>query len=77
MTERDQWSERLRCRECGATSSVVLSQASPDSQAYHDKSDQNVRVETVLSDFRAEVTDLGCRFYCAGCGALADHEISN
>ena len=77
MTERDQWSERLRCRECGATSSVMLSQASSDSQAYHDKSDQNVRVETVLSDFLAKVTDLGCQFFCARCGALAAHENSN
>ena len=75
MTKRDRWSERLRCPNCGATDIVVLSQASPSSQAYH-AGDENVRVETAPSEFRAEITDLGCEFFCVNCGALAKHEIS-
>jgi predicted RNA-binding Zn-ribbon protein involved in translation (DUF1610 family) len=73
MTERDRWSERLRCPECGATGIVVLSQATAASRAYH-AGDENARVETVPSEFRAEVTDLGCQFFCVSCGALAEHE---
>jgi hypothetical protein len=72
MTERDGWRERLICPNCGATGSVVPSQANPASQAYH-AGDENVRVEAVPTEFRAVVTDLGCQFYCTSCGALAVH----
>jgi hypothetical protein len=72
MTQRDQWSERLRCPKCGATGNVVLSQAKPDSNAYHDGRDQNVRAEIVPNGFRSEVTDIGYQFYCVGCSALAE-----
>ena len=73
MTKRDQWSESLRCPRCGATGAVVLSQANPNSDAYHDGRDQNVRVETGSSEFRTVVTYNGCQFYCVSCGALAEH----
>jgi hypothetical protein len=72
MTERDRWTERLSCPNCGVTGSVVLSQANPASQAYH-AGDENVRVEVGPTEFRAVVTDLGCQFYCANCDALAAH----
>jgi hypothetical protein len=35
--------------------------------------DQNVRVELASREFKVVVIDLGCQFYCAGCGASADH----
>jgi hypothetical protein len=73
MTERDQWTERLRCPNCGTDGRAVLSQASPNSPAYHDGTDQNVRVELTPSGFRFTVSDLGCKFYCADCGAPAYH----
>jgi hypothetical protein len=73
MTERDEWSERLRCPSCGATGRVALSQANPHSDAYHGGRDQNVRVETGHGKFRAVVTDMGSQFYCVGCGTLAEH----
>lgn len=74
MTERDYWSERLQCPRCGATGNAVLFQAKPDTDAYHSGRDQNVRAELVPSLFRIEVTDLGCQFFCASCGTLADHQ---
>ncbi len=73
MTERDQWSERLRCPDCEVIGSVVLSQANPGSPAYHAGQDQNVRAEAVGAGFRTVVTDLGCPFHCAHCGGLAEH----
>ena len=75
MTERDQWSEILRCSSCGATGHVVLSQANPNSDDYHDGRDQNVRVETGTGEFQTVVTDNGCQFFCVRCGALAEHLI--
>jgi hypothetical protein len=72
MTQRDQWSEKLRCPNCSAAGSVRLSQANPASAAYHD-GDENVRVEFTPAGFNAEVSDMGCRFFCANCGALAHH----
>jgi len=76
MTKCDRWSELLRCPNCRATGIVILSQASLASRAYHD-GDENVRAETVPSEFRAVVTDLGCQFFCASCGVSAEHENSN
>ncbi len=73
MTPRDLWSEGLRCERCGATATVVLSQSKPDSEAYHDGRDQNVRAEIVPASFTAEISDMGCRFYCVACGTLASH----
>ena len=73
MTKRERWTERLRCPICNVTGSVELSQAASTSQAYHDGTDQNVCVEIVPAEFKVAVTDLGCEFYCASCGALADH----
>jgi predicted RNA-binding Zn-ribbon protein involved in translation (DUF1610 family) len=72
MTDRDRWTERLRCPNCGLTGSVVLSQANPANQAYHE-GDENVRVEMAPAEFSVVVSDLGCQFYCASCGALAHH----
>jgi predicted RNA-binding Zn-ribbon protein involved in translation (DUF1610 family) len=72
MTEWDQWTEVLRCPNCRATGIVELSQANPASQAYHDGA-QNVRVEFAPGEFRVAVTELGCQFYCASCGASAHH----
>jgi hypothetical protein len=74
LTERDQWSERLRCRHCGATGGADFSQTSPTDPAYHDRTDQNVRVELTPVGFKPAVNELGCQFFCAGCGALAEHE---
>jgi hypothetical protein len=71
MPERDQWTEILRCPECGATGHALLSQASPSSPAYHDGTDQNVRVEFVPIGFKSIVTDLGCEFYCDECDVRA------
>jgi hypothetical protein len=73
MPERDQWTEVLRCPSCRATGNVVLSQASPTNPAFHDGTDQNVDVELVPDGFKSVVTDLGCQFYCVGCGVLAIH----
>jgi hypothetical protein len=73
MTERDQWTECLRCPNCEATGRAVLSQASPTSPAYHDGTDQNVRVEFVPIGFKSVVAEFGCEFYCAECGVMADH----
>jgi hypothetical protein len=73
MTERDRWTERLRCLSCGANGNAVLSQASPSSAAYHDGTDQNVHVELVQIGFKSIVTDLGCQFYCTECATLAYH----
>jgi hypothetical protein len=72
MTDRDKWTELLRCPNCRATARVELSQASPASRAYHD-GDQNVRVEFAPSKFRVAVTEFGCQFYCASCGVSAHH----
>jgi hypothetical protein len=69
--ERDQWSECLRCPNCGATGRAFLSQANPASHSYHDGTDQNVRVEFVPIGFKSVVTEFGCEFYCAECGVLA------
>jgi len=71
MTERDQWVENLRCPNCWATGHAVFSQANPASPAYHDGTDQNVRVELVSIGFKSVVTEFGCEFYCTKCGALA------
>jgi len=73
MTERDYWSECLQCPGCGATGSVVLSQANPSSDDYHSGRNQNVRAELIPSSFQIEVTDLGYQLFCAGCGRLAEH----
>jgi hypothetical protein len=73
MTERDQWTEVLRCPKCQATGTVVLSQASPNSRAFHDLSDQNVRIELAPRGFSAVTTDHGPVFYCAKCGVVAHH----
>ena len=73
MTGRDQWTETLRCPNCGMSGTVVLSQARPDSQAYHDGTDQNVRPELVPPGFRSAAHEFGCDFYCAKCGSLAHH----
>jgi hypothetical protein len=72
VTERDKWAERLQCPRCGMAASVELSQAT--GEAYHDGTDQNVRVELAPVEFRVETSDLGSQFYCVGCGALADHK---
>jgi hypothetical protein len=72
MTDRDRWTERLHCPNCGVTGGVVLSQANPASQAYHG-GDENVRVDVAPAGFRTVVSDLGCQFYCANCDALANH----
>jgi hypothetical protein len=72
MTERNQWTEQLRCRKCKVIGSVGLSQAKPDGRADHDE-DQIVRVEIAPTEFAVVVTDLGCEFYCANCGAIAHH----
>jgi hypothetical protein len=74
MAERDQWTERLTCSKCGATGNALLSQASPTSPAYHDGTDQNVRVELVPIGFNSVGTEFGCEFYCANCGAVAHHD---
>ena len=36
--------------------------------------DENVRVDTVRSKFRAAATDLGSQSFCSSCDALAGHE---
>ena len=76
MTKRDHWQERLLCPKCAVTGIVVLSQARLDSRAYHE-GDENVRVETLPSEFRAEATDLGSQFFCISCDTLAGYETSN
>jgi hypothetical protein len=70
--QRDQWTEHLLCPNCRATGSAVLSQANPESEAYH-AGDENVQSEAFYGAFRLDVTDLGCQFYCVRCGVLADH----
>jgi hypothetical protein len=74
MADWDQWTEVLRCPQCRTTGIAVLSQASPDSDACHDGTDQTVRVEITPSGFRSVVSDLGCEFHCAKCGELAHHD---
>jgi hypothetical protein len=69
----DKWTERLRCPQCRLPASVRLWQAKPDSPAYHDGLDQNVHVQETPAGFRTVVSELGCEFYCAGCGSLAHH----
>jgi hypothetical protein len=59
-----------------ATGNAVVSQASPTSPAYHDGTDQNVRVELSPSGFRFTMSDLGCNFYCADCGVPVHHGYS-
>jgi hypothetical protein len=73
MADRDQWTERLHCPKCGTTGRAVLSQENPNSQAYHDGTDQNVQVEAVAGGFRSTASDLGCMFFCSDCGDPADH----
>jgi hypothetical protein len=64
MTSRDQWTETLRCSQCGKMGSVDLSQAS--GPAYHD-GDQDVRVESVSEGFKAIQFEYGSNFYCSSC----------
>jgi hypothetical protein len=59
MNQRDQWTERLRCRACGTDDRAILSQSSPSSPAYHDGTDQNVKVELAPSGFSFSVSDFG------------------
>jgi hypothetical protein len=73
MNQRDQWTERLRCRICGTDDRATLSQENPASPAYHDGTDQNVRVELAPRRFRFTVNDFGCNFYCADCGDPAHY----
>lgn len=72
MTARDQWTEVLTCPSCTATGSAVLSQARENTRAYHD-GDQKISVEQSPSAFRIVVAEFGCEFYCANCGAKAEH----
>jgi predicted RNA-binding Zn-ribbon protein involved in translation (DUF1610 family) len=74
MPERDRWTEVLRCSNCGASARAVLSQENPTSPAYHDGTDQNVRVELAPSGFSAVITEHGPKFYCVNCGVLAHHD---
>ncbi len=64
----------LDCPKCGTAGVVKLSQA--NGQAYHD-GDQDVRVELVPDGFRVVMTEFGSNFYCATCGASADHKRSH
>jgi hypothetical protein len=69
MTGRDQWTETLKCPQCGKMGSVDLSQA--NGQAYHD-GDQDVRVESVSEAFKAVQFEYGSNFYCSFCDIPAD-----
>jgi hypothetical protein len=69
MTGRDQWTEILRCSQCGRTGSVELSQA--NGQAFHD-GDQAVRVESVSEGFKAIQFEYGSKFYCSFCDRPVD-----
>jgi hypothetical protein len=64
MTERDQWTESLRCPKCGMTGSVGLSQA--NGQAFYD-GDHDVRVESLPDGFKVVELVYGSNFYCSSC----------
>jgi hypothetical protein len=64
MTERDHWTENLRCPKCGATGSVELSQENPARPAYRDGSDHDVRVESVSQGFKAVQFEYGTLLLC-------------
>jgi hypothetical protein len=64
MTERDQWSEKLRCPKCRKSGVAELSQA--NGQAYHD-GDQDVRVESLTDGFEVIQLEYGIGFHCTSC----------
>jgi hypothetical protein len=74
INQRDEWTEMLKCPTCRVTSAVALSQANCCSHDYHD-GDQNVRLESHPASFSVFTNDLGCRFYCVSCGAMAIHSV--
>jgi hypothetical protein len=54
----DEWTEDLRCSECGKTGTASLS---------HPKGDQVPTVQNVSDDFKVIFTEYGPVFHCGVC----------
>ena len=63
--ERDRWTEKLRCRQCGTTGITHLSTA--------DEFSWNIKVESITEGFKAVLLAFGSVFVCSVCNDGADH----
>lgn len=64
-TDRDRWTEKLRCRQCGTTGITHLSIA--------DRLSWDVQVDNISEGFKAIVLAFGSVFVCAVCNDGADN----